>query len=236
MPELTFPQIDHTALGDKVYEILKRKILERELRPGDKVLVDDVAQQLGVSRTPVKDALNRLAVEGLIEKVARRGTFVTTVSLQEVDELFDLRLLLETYAAEKVLERGVVEPFLAKMEEYMVNIDRIADSGSPDYYALMSWNRDLHLALITLADNNHLLQIYEGLNIHIQVARVQYLHSTESVRQTQREHRAIYEAFESGDLEQVKRAISTHINNVRAEIIEAAHMPTSAQATTSSVN
>jgi DNA-binding GntR family transcriptional regulator len=236
VPELTFPQIDHTALGDKVYEVLKRKILERELNAGDKVLVDDVAQQLGVSRTPVKDALNRLAVEGLIEKVARRGTFVTTVSLREVDELFDLRLLLETYAAEKVLERGVVEPFLAKMEEYMVNIDRIADSDSPDYYALMSWNRDLHLALITLADNNHMLQIYEGLNIHIQVARVHYSHSTASVRQTQREHRAIYEAFESGDLEQIKRAISTHINNVRAEIIEAAHMLTSAQATTSSVN
>ena len=235
MPELTFPQIDHTALGDKVYEVLKRKILERELNAGDKVLVDDVAQQLGVSRTPVKDALNRLAVEGLIEKVARRGTFVTTVSLREVDELFDLRLLLETYAAEKVLERGVVEPFLAKMEEYMVNIDRIADSDSPDYYALMSWNRDLHLALITLADNNHMLQIYEGLNIHIQVARVHYSHSTASVRQTQREHRAIYEAFESGDLEQVKRAISTHINNVRAEIIEAAHMLSSARATTSSV-
>jgi len=219
MNEVTFPLIDHTALSDKVYEALKKKILERELKPGDKVQVDEVAHQLGVSRTPVKDALNRLALEGLIDKVARRGTFVSTMSAQDVDELFDLRLLMESYAAEKVLEKDKANSFLADIRQCMANIDRIAQDDDPDYDAYLAWNRDLHLSLIKLADNNRLLQMYESLNIPIQVARVHYLHSVESVTQTQQEHQAIYQAFESRDVEQVKQAIATHINSVRDAVL-----------------
>jgi DNA-binding GntR family transcriptional regulator len=83
----------------------------------------------------------------------------------------------------------------------------------------MTWNRDLHSFLIRLADNNRLLQMYESLNIPIQVARVHYLHSVESVIHTQQEHREMYQAFEDRDLEQVKRAIATHINSVRDAVL-----------------
>jgi len=219
MNEVTFPLIDHTALSDKVYEVLKKKIFQRELKPGDKVQVDEVASQLGVSRTPVKDALNRLALEGLIDKVARRGTFVSTMSTQDANELFDLRLLMESYAAEKVLEKGKVDLLLADMKKCMANIDRIAQSDDRDYDAYLTWNRDLHWILIKLADNNRLLQMYESLNIPIQVARVQYVHSVESVTHTQQEHQAIYRAFENGDLEQIRQTIATHINSVRDAVL-----------------
>jgi DNA-binding GntR family transcriptional regulator len=215
-----FSQIDHTALSEKVYLILRKKILSHELKFGEKVLIDEIASQLGVSRTPVKDAVNRLALEGLVEKVARRGTFVTTLTLRDVAELFDLRLLLELYAAEKVLEKGQVELLLAEMEKCMANIDRAANSDDPDYDAYMSWNRNLHLSLIRLADNNRLLQMYQSLNIHLQVARVHYAHSIEDVAQTQQEHRAIYEAFQNGHWEQVKKAISTHVNTAKTEVLK----------------
>lgn len=220
MEEITFPQIDHTALSEKVYLILRTKILNDELKFGEKILIDEIAHQLGVSRTPVKDAVNRLALEGLVEKVPRRGTFVSTLTSQDVVELLDLRLLLELYAAEKVLEKGRVELLLAEMEKCMANIDRAANGDDPDYDAYMSWNRDLHLSLIRLAGNNRLLQMYKSLNIHLQVARVHYSHSVEDVSQTQQEHKAIYEAFENGDWEQVKKAISTHINNVKTTVLK----------------
>jgi len=220
MEEATFPQIDHTALSEKVYLVLRKKILRHELKFSEKILIDEIASQLGVSRTPVKDAVNRLALEGLVEKVARRGTFVTTLTLRDVAELFDLRLLFELYAAEKVLGKGSVGFLLAEMGKCMANIDRAANSDDPDYDAYMSWNRDLHLSLIRLADNNRLLQMYQSLNIHIQVARVHYLHSVQDVAQTQQEHQAIYEAFESGNWEQVKKAISTHVNNVKMAVLK----------------
>jgi DNA-binding GntR family transcriptional regulator len=220
MKEATFPQIDHTALSEQVYLILRTKILKHELEFGEKVLIDEIASRLGVSRTPVKDAVNRLALEGLVEKVARRGTFVTRLALQDVVELFDLRLLLELYAAEKVLEKGKVDLLLPEMERCIANIDRAANSDGPDYDAYMSWNRDLHLSLIRLADNNHLLQMYKSLNIHIQVTRINYSHSIEDVAQTQQEHWAIYEAFKNGDGEQVKEAISTHVNTAKTAVLK----------------
>lgn len=219
MEEVTFPQIDHTALSEKVYLILRTKILKRELKFGEKLLTDKMASQLGVSRTPVKDAVNRLAMEGLVEKVARRGTFVTTLTPQDVVELLDLRLLLELYAAEKVLEKNKVESLLTEMGKCMASIDRAANSDDPDYDAYMSWNRELHLSLIRLAGNNRLLQMYRSLNIHLQVARVHYSHTVADVAQTQQEHKAIHEAFESGNWQQVKKAISAHINNVETTVL-----------------
>lgn len=216
MEENIFPHIDHTALSEKVYAVLKEKILKRELKPGEKVLIDEIAHQLGVSRTPVKDAVNRLALEGLVEKAARRGTFVTSLTSRDVAELFDLRLLLELYAAEKILEKGRSELFLAEMGKCMANMERAINGDAYLHYeAFMSWDRDLHLALIRLADNNRLLQIYQGLNIHIQIARAHYLYSVEGALQAQQEHEAIYEAFNNGSWEQVKKALSTHINNVK---------------------
>jgi len=220
MEEVTFPQIDHTALSEKVYLILRTKILKRELKFGEKLLTDKMASQLGVSRTPVKDAVNRLAMEGLVEKVARRGTFVTTLTPQDVVELLDLRLLLELYAAEKVLEKNKVESLLTEMGKCMASIDRAANSDDPDYDAYMSWNRELHLSLIRLAGNNRLLQMYRSLNIHLQVARVHYSHTVADVAQTQQEHKAIHEAFESGNWQQVKKAISAHINNVETTVLK----------------
>ena len=221
MEETIFPHIDHTALSEKVYAVLKEKILKRELRPGEKVLIDEIAHQLGVSRTPVKDAVNRLAVEGLVEKVARRGTFVTQLTSRDVVELFDLRLLLELYAAEKILEKGKAELFLAEMGKCMANMEKAINGDEYlDYEAFMSWDRDLHLSLIRLAANNHLLQIYQGLNIHIQIARAHYLNSVEGALQAQQEHEAIYEAFNNGNWEQVKKALSTHINNVKTGVLK----------------
>ena len=222
MGEVTFPRIDHTALSEKVYLILRTKILKRELKFGQKLLINEIARQLGVSRTPVKDAANRLALEGLVEKVPRRGTFVTTLTSQDVAELLDLRLLLELYAAEKVLEKGRVELLLAEMEKCMANLDRVANGDDLDREAWMSWNRDLHLSLIRLADNSHLLQTYEGLNIDLRLGQVLlYSRGVEYLVQTQQEHQAIYEAFDNGNWEQVEKAISTHINTTKKEALKA---------------
>ncbi|HSR31290.1 MAG TPA: GntR family transcriptional regulator [Anaerolineae bacterium] len=219
--ETTFPHIDHMALTDKVYAVLREKILLRELKSGEKVHIDEIASQLGVSRTPVKDAVNRLALEGLVEKVARRGTFVTELTLRDVAELFDLRLLLETYAAKNILETNRTEPLLAEMKTCLTYMQRAIDGDEYlDYEGFMAWDRDLHLCLIKLADNRQLLQTYQGLNIHIQIARAHYLRSVEGALQAQQEHKAIYEAFQSGDVEQVNEALSTHVNNVKTGVLK----------------
>src|SRR5512136_2843678 len=97
-----FP-LDRTDLTERTYAVLKDRILTRRMEPGARVSVPEVASALGVSRTPVNDALKRLANEGLVEIVPRRGTFVTGLTASDVSELFDIRLLIEAHAVEAIV-------------------------------------------------------------------------------------------------------------------------------------
>src|ERR1700689_5021022 len=98
-----FERINHADLTDQTYEAIRGRILRRELKTGEQIPIDRVAAELGVSRTPVLDAIKRLAVEGLIGIRPRRGCFVLGLSVVDIREIFGLREALETYAADLVI-------------------------------------------------------------------------------------------------------------------------------------
>ena len=87
------------------YKILKAKILSEQLTPGERLDLSAIEKQMGISRTPLKEALNRLAVDGLVEIRPRSGTYVTVHSLEKIEDVFDARQLLEVYAAGLAAER-----------------------------------------------------------------------------------------------------------------------------------
>ena len=91
--------LDKTDLTEQTYRAIREKILTRVLRPGQKISADEVAHALSVSRTPVMDALKRLANDGLVEILPRRGTFVTEITAESVNELFAVRIMMELFAA-----------------------------------------------------------------------------------------------------------------------------------------
>jgi DNA-binding GntR family transcriptional regulator len=219
-----YPTLEHTDLTEQTYAILKERILTRHLEPGEKIAVPDIAHALGVSRTPVTDALKRLASEGLVEIVPRRGTFVTELTARDVDELFSIRMIIELYAAEYILNAtadGKVDQLLAATEGPMQGMEHAIEDGDyRDYEAFIINDRDLHLALVKLTGNQHLIRIYSGLNVHMRVARAHYLNNVEDARQAQREHEAIFEAFRAGDAEEVERALAAHISNVKRSILK----------------
>lgn len=216
-----YPHLNHTDLTEQTHSVLRDKILRRQLKPGQKISIDEVAKGLGVSRTPVITALQQLASEGLVEIVPRRGTFVTELTARDVAELFDIRMMIELHAAGFILKSGKTAQFLEDIREAMAGMEQaVADDDYRDYEAFMASDRDLHLALVKLTENQHLLQIYNNLNVHMQVARTHYLNSVETARQAQREHEVIIKAFRSGALDQVRDALGTHIGNVKARILE----------------
>lgn len=218
---MDYPSLDHTDLTEQTCKVLRDKILRRELKPGEKVVVDEVARGLGVSRTPVITALQKLASEGLVEIVPRRGTFVTELDARDVAELFDIRLMIELYAAEFILKAGKAAQLFDEVKEAMGGMEQaIEDDDYRDYEAFIASDRDLHLALVKLTENQHLIQIYSDLNVYIQVARIHYLNSVDTTRQAQREHEAIMQAFRDGKPNGVREALCTHIGNVKARILE----------------
>jgi len=213
--------LTRTDLTEQTYTVLKDRILQRQLLPGERISVDEVARGLGVSRTPVTDALKRLASEGLVEIIPRRGTFVSGLTAEEVNEWFDIRLMIELHAAEGILARGEAQSFLRSVRDPMERMQRAANQDDyNDYMTFMDGDRDFHHLLVSSTCNEHLTRIYTNLNVHIQVARAHHVDSVENPRQVQQEHDAILGALERGDPEAVRTALTAHITNVKSRILE----------------
>lgn len=216
---------------DEVYENLRDAILNRMFKPGERLQVDEIAERLGVSLTPVRHAIQQLATEGLIEIKPRSGTFVATLSLEEIEATFDVRIALECLAAEKVLER--VKPAdLQRLEELLEVLRRPV--GNED--ALRKHekaNSELHLLLIEAAGNRRLTEIYKGLNAHLTIARI---HAAErngnpNPRQAQEiakrfaaeqdEHEEIVAALRARDLPRMQAAVRKHIGRAKESLMNA---------------
>jgi len=213
--------LERTDLSEQTYEVLKDRILRRQLKPKERINVDEIAQRLGVSRTPVTDALKRLAVEGLVEIQPRRGTFVSSLTAREVAELFDVRAVIELYAAKRILCEGKTDEYLQRIERPMERMRLATTSGDyRDYPAFMDGDRDFHVALVEMAGNSRLSSVYGRLNVHIQVSRAHYLNTVQDAVQALREHDLIIEAFHAEDQQAVERSLETHIQNVKNRILE----------------
>jgi DNA-binding GntR family transcriptional regulator len=213
--------LERTDLSERTYRLLRDRILRRQFKPGEKISVDEIAGSLNVSRTPVTVALRRLAKERLVEIVPQRGTFVTELTARDVTELFDIRLIVELYAADHVLKAGAVSRFLADAEAPIAGMQKaIANDDYGDYESFIANDRDFHLALVKCTGNGHLVDVYNDMNVHIQVARAHYIDGVEKARQAQAEHGIILDAFRQGDAGAIRQALLTHIETVRERILE----------------
>jgi len=206
--------LDYPDLTQKSYEVLKDQIVRSQLVPGERLLVVDLAQRLGISRTPVKDALNRLAAEGLVIRVPRKGFLVSNLDRSDVAELMDARMMVELAAAERGI--NLVQPSeIDEMRRIIAEMEGLVDENGQylDYPGCSSRDCALHLLIVSTARNRRITEIYQGLNIHTYMVRMH--HATEfGHRRTLamlEDHRAILAAFESRDLQALKAAITRNI-------------------------
>ncbi|MDP9312718.1 MAG: GntR family transcriptional regulator [Chloroflexota bacterium] len=217
---ITYQPLNYLDLTEQTYGVLKEKILRGELKPGEQISVPTTALALGVSRTPVNDALKRLANDGLVEIVPRQGTFVTQLTSRDVVEIFDMRLMIELYAAEAVFQRGVVEQLLQAMQPCLTAMEQaIAGNDFRDHETFSINDQDFHTLLVKSTRNNRLFRTYTQLHANTHGARVHYITSGDA-RETQNEHRAIVAGFQNGSVAQVKSALHTHISRVQHKILD----------------
>jgi len=207
--------IPRTDLGDEVYRVLRQRIFTEELRPGDKVRPEVVARELGVSRTPVVEAINRLAEQGLVVLQPHRGTFVSTLPLERVGALFDVRLMMEEFGA----RRGLARVTDADVERLRGLLDEeaplIRDDTVTDYLAWHRVNRQFHQACIDLAGNPVLSDLHARLNLDIMMARAFRLATLRNSRDVHAEHLRILEAYERRDERTLLAAVRTHLDRGR---------------------
>ncbi len=215
-----YPSINRLDLTEQTYRIIREWILKRQIQPGEKVSVEAIANGLGVSRTPVVNALKLLEGDGLVEIQPRRGTFVTEVTARDIAELFEIRLIIELRAAEVLFEKDKTEEFLQEIQPALARMETaIHEEEYIDYDTYIASDRDLHTKLVEVLDNRRLMNIYSDLNVHMRIARAHYLSTVENALQAEREHEAMIRAIQNKDLEGLKEALRTHITNVKTRIL-----------------
>jgi DNA-binding GntR family transcriptional regulator len=203
-----------TNLNDQVYETLKAQLVRRELGPGEKVSLHELAATLGVSRSPVHHALTRLVSEGLLSVKSRRGYFVTPLTEAAIAEGYDVRLALELQAAESAVGR-VGQDGLRRFRELQEST-----VASVSHTEWDSANAAFHEHQVDLAGNELLSRFYRELSVNLmmQVIRGGKLEGSEYLPP---EHAAIVDAYEAGDLDAARAAIRTHIASGRRIALEA---------------
>jgi DNA-binding GntR family transcriptional regulator len=203
-----------TNLNDRVYETLKTQLVRRELGPGEKVSLHELAASLGVSRSPVHHALTRLVAEGLLTVKSRRGYYVTALTESAIAEGYDVRLALELQAAES----AVGKVGRAELRRFRELHDTAADAVSHAEWDAA--NAAFHEHQVDLAGNALLSRFYRDLSVNLmmQVIRGGKL---EGGSYLPTEHEAIVAAFEAGDLAAAHTAIRAHICTGRRIALEA---------------
>ncbi|HKU36220.1 MAG TPA: GntR family transcriptional regulator [Paenarthrobacter sp.] len=197
--------------SDRAYTALREDIIEWRLRPGTILAEVEQSERLGVSRTPVREALSRLTAEGLTTAAGGRGVVVTDISLDSIDELFELRETLEVRAAALAAERGEPGVF-AELQAQLLQAPgllRDADPARHDYYALVGRLDD---AIDAAVSNTYLAQAMRGLRVHL--VRIRRLAADDSARlaAAAAEHAAIAEAIAASNPRLAEAATTVHLH------------------------
>jgi DNA-binding GntR family transcriptional regulator len=150
------------SLEDIVYQQLFQRIVSHQIAPGTRFVLDDVAREFGVSRTPVRDALKRLEADGLVEGSGRVGFATRTIRPQDVHEYFEVRLALELFATEQIVSHATADD-IATVRQATYRLHRILSAETLDAAEAMAANSAWQGALISLAANGRLVREYERL-------------------------------------------------------------------------
>ncbi|HFD40709.1 MAG TPA: GntR family transcriptional regulator [Anaerolineae bacterium] len=201
-------------LSDKAYHLIRHKIITLELPPKTAIDEQVLMQDLQVGRTPIREALQRLAAEGLIFLAPRRGMFVSEISITDLQKIFELRMVLEGFCARLAAQRATEEQITA-LEEVIAALDQVSDD---DTDALMAIDESFHYLLYETADNEYLADTLRRL--HALSHRIWYLvlDRLGSVRGAMEQHIAITQAIKERQPERAESLLQQHIAEFHKEI------------------
>ena len=198
---------NYKPLRDIVFESLREAIKAGVLRPGERMMEIQLADELGVSRTPVREAIRKLEQENFVVMVPRKGAYVAGVSLKDIAEVFEIRSALEGLAASLAAER-ITEDELEQMERVLLYR---SDGKEADLERLVKADTDFHALLYQASHNERLVQILENLREQIQRFRTTSLAVPGRMKMAVEEHRLIAEALRRRNSEEAQALAIAHI-------------------------
>ncbi len=203
-------------LRDVVFKTLRRGILTGELKPGERLMEIHLANRLGVSRTPIREAIRKLELEGLVTMIPRKGAEVANITEKNLKDVLEVRQALESLAIELACERITPENKEA-LKEKLDQVETAARTG--DSSAIASADVAFHDAIVEASGNVRLTQLVSNLGEQMYRYRFEYIKDESKHSQIMSEHRIMYESILEGDKGKAARIVKTHINNQEEAIM-----------------
>ena len=220
MAKLSLNMDEYLPLRDVVFHALRRAILTGELVPGERLMELHLAQQLGVSRTPVREAIHKLELEGLVSMIPRKGAMVAEISEHGLKDVLEVRRALDAFCAELACERMNDEEKERLKEAYEAFAKA---TETKDTTVIAKADVDFHDIIINSTGNERLISTINNLAEQIYRYRFEYLKDESIHKGLIAEHKMLMEAIFSKNIEEAKKAASAHIDNQERSILSQIH-------------
>ena len=206
----------YKPLREVVFESIRGAIISGVLKPGERLMEVQMAEKLGVSRTPIREAIRKLELEGLVVMIPRKGAYVADLSLKDITDVLELRAALEGLAAELAAAR-ITDEEIEELE--MIAMDFHKAIESDDMEGMIQKDIEFHDIIFKATRNEKLIQISNNLREQVQRFRVMYITKFKKSRTLATEHFEIAEAISNRNMDLAEKLAKRHIENAENYII-----------------
>jgi DNA-binding GntR family transcriptional regulator len=209
--------MEHPILRDKAYFTIKQKLLQREIQPGDRIREDLLAEQISMSRTPVREAISQLTSEGFIVSLPRKGLFCASVAKEEMLDFLKIREALETLAVQECIQRAT-DKEIDQLDTLLEDFTRALSSGSRQEASDL--DSQFHIAIAELSKSRKLIRFISELSDFMRLARAKERPelTLEEKKASIGQHRAIIEAIRRRDISRAVEAIRANILGMKRKL------------------
>lgn len=204
-------------LRDVVFNTLRQGILTGELKPGERLMEIHLANRLGVSRTPIREAIRKLELEGLVTMIPRRGAEVAQITEKSLQDVLEVRRAMDALCVELACDR-ISEEELEQLRQACENFEQATQTREPKKIAQA--DVVLHDIIVRATGNDRLIQLVHNLSEQMYRYRFEYIKDMSNHQGLIEEHRIIYESILKKDKETASKTAKLHIDNQETSIME----------------
>lgn len=212
----TMQMNEFLPLRDVVFNTLRQAILTGELKPGERLMEIHLADKLGVSRTPIREAIRKLELEGLVTMIPRKGAEVARITEKSMNDVLEVRRAMDALCAELACER-ITDEETEQLRQACVAFETAVKTR--DVKKIAQADVELHDIIVKATGNQRLVQLINNLSEQMYRYRFEYIKDTSQHQRLIEEHRVIYESILKKDRETASQAARVHIDNQKKAII-----------------
>jgi len=206
----------YKPLRELVCENIRQAIIDGTLSPGERLMEIQLADEMGVSRTPVREAIRKLELEGFVVMIPRRGTYVADISIKDITEIYEIRISLDVLAAGLAAER-ITDEELEKLNSYLIEIAKYVPTMDLD--KIVELDTAFHDVLYNASRNERLCSIIGNLREQLTGIRGRSMSYPGRLVETMDEHRALLDSIAARDVERAQRAARVHLENAEQTLM-----------------